>query len=173
MADVVIGVLKIHVKYSENDESWTAGTGWLVQNDLLVTAGHMVLSKLRKRAVYLNAYAGYHGLDSIGKPNVQKRRANRVVILKAYFQNQSSLRDVAFVKLREPFENVQPFTYCDTPEQTKASHIGVVGYSGDKDRNDVRDLQPCIYKQFKRISWNLHQSDSNLLSYDFSTYKGK
>ena len=133
----------------------------------------MVLSKQRKRAVYLRACAGYQGLGSIGKPDVQERWASRVLILKAYYDNQSSRHDVAFVKLGEPFEHIQPFTYSDTPEQGTDCHIGVVGYPGDKDDNDVRGRAPFMYEEFADTTWDLSQSDSNLLSYPISTYGGK
>ena len=169
---LVVGVLKIHVKYSQNEGSWNAGTGWLLRDDLVVTAGHVVLSKLKKRALYLNAYAGYHGLGSVCKPNVQKRQANRVVILKAYYQNQSFLHDIAFVRLREPFENVQPFTHCDTPEQGSSS-LGIVGYPADKDCNDARDVGPNMYEEFAHTSWDLHKSSTNLLQYEISTFGGE
>ena len=170
----VVGVLKIHVQYGKNEKNWNAGTGWLLKDDLVVTAGHVVLSKLQKRrAVYLKAYAGYHGLGSVDdKPGVQQRWANRVVVIKAYYQDQSSIHDVAFVKLREPFDNIQPFTHCNTPERGTGS-LSVVGYPGDKDRYDLRDLGPFMYEQSAHTYWNLHISDSNLLSYAISTNKGK
>ena len=170
---LVIGVLKIHVKYNKNDKSWTTGTGWLLRNDLVVTAGHVVLAWPRNnRAVYLNTYAGYEGLVSVGQGNVQKRQANRVLVLKAYQDNHSSTHDVAIVKLREPFENIQPFTFCETPEEATNFLIGVVGYPVDKNREDVSDLGPFMYEEFASTSWNLHDHSSHLLQYQISTFDG-
>ena len=171
---LVTGVLKIHVKCNRNDKSWDAGTGWLLRKDLLVTAAHVVRPSLEERAVYLNAYAGYHGLGSVGKPDVQKRRGKRVLVLKAYYDDDRSYtHDVAFVKLSEPFENVRPFTHCDTPEQAISSLLGVVGYPADKDRYDVEDLGPFMYEQFAHTSWNLSKSYKNLLQYKISTFAGR
>lgn len=173
------GVVKIHAQFDKNDKNdkkWPAGTGYLIRPDLVVTAGHVVLQgppEARKRAICLRIYVGYQGLDSVEKPDVQKRTADRVLVLKAYYDNQSSRHDVAFVKLGEPFENIQPFTYSDTPEQGTDCHIGVVGYPGDKDGNDVRGRAPFMYEEFADTTWNLSQSDSNLLSYSISTYGGK
>ena len=170
---LITGIVKIHVKYNKNEKSWTSGTGWLLRDDLVVTAGHVVLAWPRHRAVYLNTYAGYHGLESVGKHNVQKRQANRVVVLKAYYDDLSPTHDVAFVKLREPFENVQPFTFCDTPEQATSFPIGVVGYPVDKDSVDVSDRGPFMYEEFARTSWNLRESFSHLLQYQISTFEGR
>ena len=171
---LVTGVLKIHVKCNKNDKSWDAGTGWLLRKDLLVTAAHVVRPSSCERAVHLNAYAGYRGLGSVGKPAVQKRRAKRVLVLKAYYDdNRSYTDDVAIVKLREPFENVRPFTHCETPEQETESLLGVVGYPADKDRYDVEDLGPLMYEQFAPTSWNLHKSYKNLLQYQISTFAGR
>ena len=137
-----------------------------------MTAAHVVRPSSRERAVYLNAYAGYHGLDSVGKPDVQKRRASRVLVLKAYYDDDRSYTDdVAFVKLREPFENVQPFTHCDTPEEATDSLLGIVGYPADKDY-DIKDPGPFMYEQFAPTSWNLHKSYKNCLQYQISTFPG-
>ena len=172
---LVTGVLKIHVKFNKTDNKWGAATGYLVRDDVVVTAGHVVLNKAPaawKRAIYLNAYAGYHGLGSVGKHDVQKRRAVRVVVLKAYYDGASSLHDIAFVKLDEPFKDVQPFTCCDTPE--RGSHrLGVVGYPADKDYHDAGDVGPFMYEEFAHTRWDLHESYSHLLQYKISTNQGQ
>ena len=169
------GVLKIHARHKkQKGEKWTLGTGWLITDDLVVTAGHVVRSPELGRAVSLKTYAGYHGLHSIGAGDVQTRQGKRVVVSKAYYDNHTDyLCDVALVRLEKPFENIQPFTHGDTPEQGKGS-IGVVGYPADKDRNsDDGDLGPFMYEQFAHTLWNLHQSRSNLLQYRISTFGGK
>ncbi|KAL9044417.1 MAG: hypothetical protein Q9214_002442 [Letrouitia sp. 1 TL-2023] len=175
-------VLKVHARYGGQDEkekSWTAGTGWLIEDDLVVTAGHVVLSpENRGRAVYLNTYAGYRGLDSIGssvgEQIVQKRQGKRIAVPEAYFNNKNDTYDVAFVKLIEPFENVQPFRYRETPEEGSRESIGVVGYPADNDSNDGNNgVGPHMYEQFIETSWNLRESDSYLLQYGISTFHGQ
>ena len=169
----VIGVLKVHVKYNKTDKDWTAGTGWLLKDDLVVTAGHVAYDREHGRAVSLNTYVGYQGLGSVGTKDVQKRRGTRVVILEEYYRHYNRTYDVALVKLEEPFQKVQPFTHCDTPKQGKA-HIGVVGYPGDKGRNGKRgDLGPFMYEEFVETSWALSEPNSYLLQYAISTFGGK
>lgn len=173
---LVTGVLKIHTKFASQNDSgfWTTGTGWLLRNDVVVTAAHAVLESQQNRAVSLKAYAGYHGLGSIGKDHVQTRRGKRVVLSKAYYDDQNHHhRDVALVKLEKPFESIQPFTYCDTPERGNSS-LGVVGYPADKGKNsDESDLGPFMYEEFADTSWNLHETQSHLLQYPISTFGGK
>lgn len=100
----------------------------------------------RGRAVCLKTYAGYRGLRSIGEQIVQTRQGKRIAVPEAYFDNKSDTHDVAFVKLKEPFHNVQPFRYCETPKNGSCS-LGVVGYPADKDTNgDNNDLGPFMYE---------------------------
>lgn len=141
----------------------------------MVTAGHLAYDyKSRRRAVSLNAYAGYHGLSSVGKKDVEKRPGDRVAILEAYHSDDPTHAcDVAFVKLKKPFKNSQAFTHCDTPDQGNSS-LGIVGYPGDKDDNgDDRDIGPFMYEEFAKAEWNLHKSDFHLLQYPISTFGGE
>ena len=170
MAKRVTAVLKVHSKFDDKDPSWKSGTGWLIKDDLVVTAGHLVVDhERRKLARYLNAYAGYHGLGSIGDSDVQKRKGKRVVLPEAYCNNKRRVTcDVAIVKLRKPFDDAKPFEYRETPEQGQNEYLGVVGYPGDKGED-----APYMYKQFKKTSWNLGDAPLHLLQYEISTYGGK
>ena len=133
----------------------------------------MAYDRKKRRAVSLNTYVGYQGLDSVGTKDVQKRRGKRVVILEEYYRHCNRTYDVAIVKLEEPFNNVQPFTHCDTPEQGEA-RIGVVGYPADKGRNGKGgDLGPFMYEEFVETSWALSKPNSYLLQYAISTFGGK
>lgn len=141
----------------------------------MVTAGHLAYDyESGRRAVSLNTYAGYHGLSTVGEKDVEKRPGDRVAILEAYHcDDPTHTYDVAFVKLKKPFQNAQAFTHCDTPEKGNSS-LGIVGYPGDKDNNgDYRDIGPFMYEEFAETEWNLHKSDLHLLEYPISTYGGK
>lgn len=140
----------------------------------MVTAGHLAYDhKTKRRAVSLNTYAGYHGRSSIKKDVVQKRQGKRVVILEAYYQDRNQTCDVALVKLQEPFENAQPFTPYDTPEQGNSS-LAVVGYPGDKDKKgDDEDVGPFMYGESAMTQWDLHTSECHLLQYPISTFSSK
>ena len=127
----------------------------------------------RRRAVYFNAYAGYHGLASVEKHSVQKRRGKRIAVSEAYYYDDTRCaHDVALVKLKEPFDNVRPFAHIDTPEHGSSSSLGVVGYPADKDNGDKRDLGPFMYEEFAQTSWDL-RNPLKLLRYSISTFEGK
>ena len=140
----------------------------------MVTAGHNVYHhNSGRRAVYLNTYAGYNGLGSVGKYDVQKRQGKQVVVSRAYYKDQVRACDAALVRLKEPFKNIKPFKYRETPELGYA-FLGVVGYPADKDTDHgPGDLGPYMYEDFAQTSWDLRRSGSRLLQYRISTYGGK
>ena len=74
------------------------GTGWLIEDDLVVTAGHVaydwqnILGGLISATIYL----GYSSEKSVGNPGVEKRMGIRVVCLSAWITSGGDCRrDVA------------------------------------------------------------------------------
>jgi hypothetical protein len=65
-----LAIVKPQIRYeiqSQSDERWAMGTGWLIDSDLLVTAGHCVYGWANEfgRAVCIKAYIGCSGRDSV------------------------------------------------------------------------------------------------------------
>lgn len=68
-----IAISKIQSRFRDQDgkDIWMMGTGWLIRNDLLVTAGHVVYDKAYGygAASQIKCYIGYNGEDSVPKPS--------------------------------------------------------------------------------------------------------
>jgi hypothetical protein len=84
------------------------------------------------RAIEIKAFAGYDGASSIDSPSVQFRKAKRVVTTSHWLSNRGSMaHDFALVVFDQPFTDVTPFQYIETPPKDKVE-LGVVGYPADK-----------------------------------------
>jgi V8-like Glu-specific endopeptidase len=111
-------------------------TGWLIENDLLVTAGHCAFdwSHNYGRLTHVKAYIGYTGKEAVKNTSVvQLRMGARVAAPESWLAKgaSDSRGDVAFIRLNKPFTGVTPFKYLPTPMSGANEAIGVVGYPGD------------------------------------------
>ena len=111
-------------------------TGWLIESDLLVTAGHCAYdwSHSYGRLTHVKAYIGYTGKDTTkDTEQVQLRMGVRVATTEGWLTNGSSdsRGDVSFIRVSKPFTGITPFKYLATPSSGSNVRIGVVGYPGD------------------------------------------
>ncbi|RAH64706.1 trypsin-like serine protease [Aspergillus aculeatinus CBS 121060] len=171
-------IVKLFMHYagqSPNDTRYAMGTGWLIRDDLLVTAGHCAFDWKEGfgRANEVKAYIGYNGKGSIDSPsaNVQFRHGVRIVTTEGWLQSSSNRHnDVAFIQLDRPFTAVTPFQFSDTPVAGSDS-IGVVGYPGDMRYKGEPGAQ--MYEEFKAVQWNRRAAANHMLEYRIDTYKGQ
>lgn len=173
-------------KQDASDERWGMGTGWLIQPDLLVTAGHVVYDWTGNggdpmgKAVIINAYIGYHGRANLKDKHVQARSAQTIVTTAEWLtSNFNRHRDVAFIKLNKPFiGNLNLFSFTETPESATEAMLGVVGYPADKKGSlpdGTEDQGAEMYELFEPISFKLNEPSNKLhmIQYKLSTYGGK
>jgi V8-like Glu-specific endopeptidase len=151
-------------------------TGWLIKDDLLVTAGHCSFDWSHKmgRLVELKAYIGYDGKDSITDPysSVQFRKGVRVATTSEWLRAKGARAyDVAFVKLDRPFTGVVPIKFVETPRQGDCQ-IGVVGYPGDRQDAKTSENGAHMYEMFTNNKWNLEETEANMIEYEIDTYGG-
>ena len=143
---------------------------------MLVTAGHCAYDWRASfgRAVNINAYIGYHGKASINNDsNVQSRRAKRIVTTAGWLSSKKNrANDVSFIQLNEPFTDVEPIKFSDTPYQGNED-LGVVGYPGDKSDGSERGAH--MYEEFATVKYDLERAGPNphMLQYKISTYAGE
>ena len=113
------------------------GTGWLINNDTIVTAGHCSYdwSHNLGRLTHVKAYIGYHGKESIKDSKnyaVQFRTGKRVAVSQGWLAGENNEpRDVAFIQVDRPYTGVTPIKYQPTPLTGTKVVLGVVGYPGD------------------------------------------
>ncbi len=154
--------------------AWGMGTGWLITDDLLVTAGHCAYDwgNSMGPVVTVKAYIGYSGKASSSSDSVQLRMGKQVITTVGWLQSEGSDRksDVAFIQLDRPFTGaLNTISYEDTPIRGAAT-LGVVGYPGDKERNGEKGAE--MYEQFVQSSYDIETSRRRMLEYKISTFAG-
>lgn len=159
------------------------GTGWLIREDLVVTAGHIVVDvpfeqcKIQTFATIVQVYIGYRGkdaMDAMDSPDVDFRKGTRVVVPWGYAVMKKSVNDFAFVQLNQPFRNVSPIEPRVTPPFGTAE-LCVVGYPTDKKKIYVDEEEEDgaeMYEDSAPVTWRLERHQG-LLAYQISTEAGK
>jgi V8-like Glu-specific endopeptidase len=167
--------VKLQIHYSgqvPDDKRWAQGTGWLVEPDLLVTAGHCAFDHTYGfgKASSIKAYVGYSGRRSLQRPDVQFRNGTRALTPKGWADSDVNRHnDVAFIKLDKPFRDIRPFEIRATPSKG-SEMIGVVGYPMDKSYDGERG--GLMYEQFRKTDFDLNTSALNMLEHQISTFSG-
>lgn len=179
-------VVKIQARFGDANRGtsvWMMGTGWLIQPDLLVTAGHVVYdwSKRLGEAREIRCYVGYNGRASIGESYVQSRSAKKVVTTAEWLADtpdRARTKDLAFIQVDRPFTgSLQLFSYINTPASAKASNIGIVGYPADKylrdDETGDDEYGAQMYEEFQYTDYDIAESRRNMVEYKVSTFGGQ
>ena len=73
------------------------GTGWLIADDLLVTAGHCSYDAQHGYLKWMKVYIGYAGPESVGTATCQYRQATSVAMPAEYLKAATVVHDVSFV----------------------------------------------------------------------------
>ena len=151
------------------------GTGWLIQPDVFVTAGHCSYDWAHKlgRATLVKAYIGYSGKGSVQSKDVQFRTVKRIVTTEGWVKTKGQKSfDVSFMQVDRPFTDVNPTRYEQTPA-TGDLVIGVVGYPGDLKDPTTGEGGAHMYEMFLRTQYNLAEQADTMLEYQIDTFGGK
>lgn len=174
------------MKY-KNKASRMIGTGWLINRDLVVTAGHCAFDwpstaelaqdpKTNPRElVEAEVYVGYQGKatleDDLKSGLTQKRNVVSVATTFGFITVQGRRQlDVSFMKLDRPFDDVKPFDWDNTPLKGSVT-LGIVGYPGDEISNGENGAK--MWEMFKDVTFDLHTSKYGMLEYSIDTFGGK
>ncbi|KAH0555794.1 hypothetical protein GP486_006262 [Trichoglossum hirsutum] len=167
-------VVKLFLRYQNQkpNDPWAMATGWLIKDDIMVTAGHCAFDWTHKmgRLTQVKAYIGYHGKESIGEPSVQFRKGKRVVTTSEWLTAPNRSHDVSLIQLTKPFTDVKPIKYADTP-MSDAAILGVVGFPGDL-TNASGEPGAEMYQMFLNTEYDLAKSKDRMLEYEIDTYGG-
>jgi V8-like Glu-specific endopeptidase len=166
--------VKLFLRYQNQKakDPWAMATGWLIKDNIMVTAGHCAFDWTHKmgRVTQVKAYIGYNGKKSTGDRTVQFRKGKRVVTTSEWLTQPDRAHDVSLIQLDEPFTDIKPIQYADTPMSDKTM-LGVVGYPGDL-KNDSGEPGAEMYKMFLNVDYNLSRSKDRMLEYPIDTYGG-
>ena len=159
-------------------------TGWLIADDVVVTAGHCSFDHSHgfDRLLRANVYMGYKGKESTIDPTIKSKldvqlRTGKVITTTSDWLSKGNdeARDVAFILLDKPFNDVTPFKPHDTPE-TGSCFIGVVGYPGDLEDPQTHERGAFMYENFGNDTYDFETAVSkkdHLLQYKVDTFGGK
>ncbi|KAH8664777.1 trypsin-like cysteine/serine peptidase domain-containing protein [Ilyonectria robusta] len=166
------------LRYKNGTSTWAMGSGWLVRDDLLVTAGHNAYDRTLGfgAATQIKCYLGYHGKRSLDSVQTQARYGSKVVTTQEWIQDGNRPKDVAFIQVNKPFTgNLSPFSYVDTPAEFDGK-IGLVGYPGDqsvRDKKLMDERGAGMYETFQSTKYDLATSSLNMIEYRMSTFGGQ
>lgn len=156
------------------------GTGWLIQDNLVVTTGHLVVDVPSKQynmqtfATIVRVYIGYSGKDTMDSEDVDFWEGTVVVVPRNYATKKKWVHDFAFVELNQPFDNVSPIQPLVTPHSGH-DELCIVGYPTDKEKkclNRRSEKGAEMYEDHAKVEWDLEVYEG-LLAYKIPTYNGK
>jgi V8-like Glu-specific endopeptidase len=153
------------------------GTGWLIREDLVVTAGHNVYSNTYGgQAQRIKCWIGYRGRKHASAPGVQHRQALNIVTTASWRSNKSDRRrDVALIQVSTPFEGqLKLFRFINTDTKVTNQQMTVVGYPGDKsikDENGNDDPGAEMWFHTESITFDLEKN--GMIAYDIDTFGGE
>ncbi|KAF5637168.1 glutamyl endopeptidase [Fusarium sp. NRRL 52700] len=153
-------IVKLQIKFERqisSDTRWAQGTGWLIANDLVVTAGHCAFDHTYNfgKADKIRAYIG-----------------RKIVTTKEWIASDiNRANDVSLILLDSPFNNAVPINYNPTAAAFKDWKLGVVGYPNDKTLDNEPGAQ--MYEMFKVTTCDLSKTSLNMLEYTISSGPGQ
>lgn len=159
---------------SEASKTWTTATGWLLEDDLVVTAGHCVLLD-DQHAGCVRVCIGYSAGSGESKDSDalcdSQRFVARIALPFAWSDVKAEQSDVAFLQLDRPFHNVVPIAYS-TPEIKAQQRLTVVGYPADL--GTATEGPGGEMYEFKiRQDMDLERSRRGMLGYHGDTHGGQ
>ncbi|KAJ4016254.1 hypothetical protein NW752_003376 [Fusarium irregulare] len=170
-------IAKLQIRFEKQlsgDDRWAQGTGWLIADNLVVTAGHCAFDHTYNfgKAVKIRAYIGYDGKGSIGKSDVQFRQGIEIATPKEWIASDiNRANDVSLIMLETPFDKVKPINYNPTTTTFQNWNLGVVGYPADKTLHDEPGAQ--MYEMYKVTTCDLSTTSLNMLEYTISSGSGQ
>ncbi|KAM3433685.1 hypothetical protein MY4824_005811 [Beauveria thailandica] len=172
-------IVKIQSRWGdEKTGKWTMGTGWLVREDIVITAGHNVFSATHKcQASRIQCWIGYRGHALTRDSSVQHRSALNVVTTESWLGQHSDRerRDLALIQVDKAFAgNLRLFRYIDTPAAKANGSIIVVGYPGDKYPEALAgETGSWMCEARQKANYDHDSSANHMIEYDMDTYGGQ
>ncbi|KAE8412388.1 trypsin-like cysteine/serine peptidase domain-containing protein [Aspergillus pseudocaelatus] len=154
-------VCKLFVHFNKQEEErFAMATGWLIDEDTVITAGHCAYKPSYGRATDIRIFLGYNGQSSVKTKEVQGRRGKYIAVHWGYFDKCQKEYDLAVIKTDKAFENVTGFLWQDCPIEEKDAQLTVVGYPGDTPANEEGEY---MHYSEGKTTFDLRELDYMLL----------
>lgn len=148
--------------WSGASEAWTTATGWLLKDDLVVTAAHCIYNN-NQRATCVKACIGYSASLRLTDISAGEQRfVKRIALPFEWIDAGTEQHDVAFLQLNSPFENATPIVR-DTPEINARQQFTIIGYPTDLGTGEEPGGEMYEMKISRDI--NLERTRRNILAY--------
>ncbi|KAJ8522552.1 hypothetical protein ONZ45_g849 [Pleurotus djamor] len=158
-------IVKIRARFLvDGVQKWFVATGFLVDKQIVVTAGHAVFRVGDGWCNEVEVWVGY-GLANKGT-HPQCRYAHSVITTEQWRGQQNPRFDVAFIRVHEPFTGHLNVLRCGSmPSGTGVLHI--IGYPRD------RDGGVQMYGEDALTTWNVNTDRRHMIKYQISTNSGQ
>lgn len=152
----ITAILKLFLYFGAT-KIWTTGTGWLLNDDLVVTAAHCVYNKHEKVTCVI-VCIGYGVTSGPTLLSADKQRFVKRIGLPLEWTEagtgQLDQLDIAFLQLNSPFENVKTFV-PETTEVNTQQQFTIVGYPSDLIKNQEPGREMYEMKISRDINLNI------------------
>ncbi|KAI0444439.1 trypsin-like cysteine/serine peptidase domain-containing protein [Xylaria telfairii] len=154
------------------------GSGWLIDDKTVVTAGHCVYNVQRSskksenygivRAIGIEVYIGYGWGESSGLNHAELRNGKWALTHHEWYEKKEQDCNIAIIWLNSAFDDSKSFPYVnETPGQGEKEKIYVIGYPGDMPSNTASQMGKesrgkVMYESMRETTWNLDNPDIGL-----------
>ncbi|KAI1398911.1 trypsin-like cysteine/serine peptidase domain-containing protein [Hypoxylon fuscum] len=143
-----------HIPGSENDVY--LGTGWLVDDKTIATAGHIA---------YDETFGRLRSVEAVFGTDLAKRHGIHVVVHWGWYSGFMRKSDLAFIRLNERVE-CKELSYIPTPiRHAEGERLILRGYSNNPGYNDTMRVSECEAK------YDI-QETNGVLEYELNTKGG-
>lgn len=165
------GICFLEMTFQEGqNQEYYCGTGWLLNHDTVVTAGHNLYDPDKRfHACEVTVSIGIT-IGTIGSEIVETQQVSTVAVHWGYFAGGRIQNDMAILKLKQPLQTARPIPWMEAPLIGIGCFLRIVGYPGDLQNRRRRGR--VMYKSEGALSYDLKDSDFSL-HYNLDTYKGQ
>ncbi|OTA52907.1 trypsin-like serine protease [Hypoxylon sp. EC38] len=163
-SDLMSGIVQLELQWNtRSGQKTSTATGWFLNDNTVVTAGHCVLNRGRRLASVQ---------VSLGQGDDKEcRYGTHVVVHWGYFRDYQVGHDLALIRIASKFAEARSFEWMSIPRNGKLNVrvIGYPSYASPKDRQTKKRNSDMQYSEAKVDCMTVRE---RLLQHTASTFNG-